>query len=243
MTDLESFDISPLRRAVMRLEEGLSRYRQDERDTQIRDGLVQRFEFTYELAHKTLRRYLVSVAASPDSYAEASFAELIRAANARGLLQSEWAQWRTYRAMRAKTSHTYDEHVALEVVAIIPLFLGESQYLLTQLQQALGLELPPIDIQPEHWQLLQTILRRYVPDYTVWAFGSRVKGHAQPYADLDLALEVDGPLPAQQRAALEEALRESSLPWPVDVLDWLTTSADFKARIEAERVMLLARKS
>jgi nucleotidyltransferase substrate binding protein (TIGR01987 family) len=243
MTDLENFNISSLRRAVTRLEQGLARYRLDERDEQIRDGLVQRFEFTYELAHKTLRRYLVSIAADATHYADAAFADLIRAGNAHNLLQSEWAQWRTYRALRAKTSHTYDEQIALEVVAIIPLFLAESQYLLDQLQRALGLEMPPINMQPDHWQLLQTILRTHVPDYTVWAFGSRVKGHAQPYADLDLALEGDTTLPMEQRASVEEALRESSLPWPVDLLDWASTSAEFKARIEAERVLLLARSS
>lgn len=45
-------DIIPLINAVARLNEGLARYRQDITDLQIRDGLIQRFEFTYELAIK-----------------------------------------------------------------------------------------------------------------------------------------------------------------------------------------------
>jgi hypothetical protein len=39
---------------------GIDRYRQDESDIQIRDGLIQRFEFAYELTHKMLKRYLES---------------------------------------------------------------------------------------------------------------------------------------------------------------------------------------
>jgi hypothetical protein len=37
--------------------------------------------------------------------------------------------------MRSKTSHTYDENVALKVVEGIPDFLKEARYLLAQLQR------------------------------------------------------------------------------------------------------------
>lgn len=37
--------------------------------------------------------------------------------------------------MRGKTSHTYDEEVAIEVVEGIPAFLDEARYLLKQLQE------------------------------------------------------------------------------------------------------------
>jgi hypothetical protein len=40
----------PLANAVDRLREGLRRYELDRTDEQIRDGLIQRFEFTYELS-------------------------------------------------------------------------------------------------------------------------------------------------------------------------------------------------
>jgi hypothetical protein len=36
--------------------------------------------------------------------------------------------------MRAKTSHTYDEDIALTVVQIIPLFIQEIQFLVLQLE-------------------------------------------------------------------------------------------------------------
>jgi hypothetical protein len=51
-------DITLLGNAVRRLREGLARSEQEPGDEQVRDGLIQRFEFTYELSHRTLRRYL-----------------------------------------------------------------------------------------------------------------------------------------------------------------------------------------
>ena len=53
--------LESLSNVIQRLEEGLGRYQADLDDLQIRDGLVQRFEFTYELTHKTLKRYLTMV--------------------------------------------------------------------------------------------------------------------------------------------------------------------------------------
>ncbi|MCR2745191.1 nucleotidyltransferase substrate binding protein [Limnobacter parvus] len=126
-------DLSSLQNAVLRLDEGIQRYRQDISDTQIRDGLIQRFEFTYELSHKMLKRFLESTSPSPAEIDALAFQDLIRTGNEQGLLLSDWTVWKKYREMRSKTSHTYDESIALQVVAEIPAFLHEAQYLLQQL--------------------------------------------------------------------------------------------------------------
>ena len=130
-----SLDLTPLVNAVQRLAEGLERYRCEIDDTQIRDGLVQRFEFTYEISHKMLKRYLESTAPTPTVFDQMAFADLIRTANEQGLLRGDWSDWKLYREMRSRTIHSYDEAVALEVVAGIPAFLAEAQYLLAQLQE------------------------------------------------------------------------------------------------------------
>lgn len=131
-------DIRSLEKAIDRLAEGLARYQRDTTDTQIRDGLIQRFEFTYELSHKMLKRYLEATSASPDQYDAMPFADLIRSGNEQGLLLSDWPGWRTYREMRSRTSHTYDEAVALAVVAGIPDFLEEAMFLRDQLRARLA---------------------------------------------------------------------------------------------------------
>ena len=130
-------DMSSFEKAIVRLEEGLARYQQNTSDAQIRDGLIQRFEFTYELSHKMLKRYLALVSPTPEAYDSMPFQALIRTGNEHGLLLGEWAVWRVYREMRSKTSHTYDENVAELVVASIPAFLAESTYLCEQLKARL----------------------------------------------------------------------------------------------------------
>lgn len=127
-------DFTPLEKAIFRLEEGLNRYLQDVSDLQIRDGLIQRFEFTYELSHKMLKRYLVAISPNPELYDGISFQDLIRTGNEYGLLQGEWSDWKQYREMRSRTSHTYDEDIAIAVVQDIPKFLSEAKYLQEKLK-------------------------------------------------------------------------------------------------------------
>ena len=123
--------------AIERLEEGLTRYRTDTSDAQIRDGLIQRFEFTYEASHKILKRYLEYTSPNPEQHARASFQDLIRSGNEMGLLLGEWEDWRSFRVMRGKTSHVYDEKITLEVVQDIPRFLKEVVYLRDRLREKL----------------------------------------------------------------------------------------------------------
>ena len=130
-----TLDLTSLTNAIHRSQEAVEIYARDPLQTLIRDGLVQRFEFTYEISHKMLKRYLEQVSPSPAQYDAMPFQDLIRSANELGLLRGDWPAWKTYRDMRSKTSHTYDEKIALEVVAGIPVFLQEARYLLDQIDQ------------------------------------------------------------------------------------------------------------
>jgi nucleotidyltransferase substrate binding protein (TIGR01987 family) len=130
-------DISALERAIGRLEEAMEAYQRDTSQTIIRDGLVQRFEFTYEISHRLLQRYLAANALPPELINGMNFADIIRAGNESGLLLGNWPRWKAFRDMRARTSHSYDEAVALDVVAGIPAFLDEARYLRDRLRQRL----------------------------------------------------------------------------------------------------------
>lgn len=127
-------DLSPLTNAIKRLDEGLARYETDTNDAQIRDGLIQRFEFTYDLAHKMIRRVLEAGAANPEAIDRMNFPGLIRTADEQGLIGSDWSQWRKWRDMRNITSHTYDEAKAVQVVQGIPAFLAEVKDVASRLQ-------------------------------------------------------------------------------------------------------------
>lgn len=128
----------PFERAIRRLEEGLARYRADTSDIQIRDGLIQRFEFTYELGHKVIKRYLEYASASPEQFDEMTFQDMIRTANEQGLLLGDWPDWRRFREMRARTSHAYNEDAAILVVDAIPRFIEEATFLRDKLRKRLA---------------------------------------------------------------------------------------------------------
>ena len=133
-----TLDITALGNGIQRLREGLARHEREPTDDQLRDGLIQRFEFTYELSHRTLKRFLKESAASPDDIEQMSFADLIRTANAQGLLRGDWPAWRAFRQMRARTSHTYNATAAEQVVAAIPGFLQEAEHLVAELRRRLA---------------------------------------------------------------------------------------------------------
>jgi nucleotidyltransferase substrate binding protein (TIGR01987 family) len=129
-----ALELASLQTAIAQLREGLARVQTVPEDSQLRDGFIQRFQRTYELSHKMLKRYLEQAAANPQAYDAADFQYLIRSANEQGLLRSDWSAWRRFRELRGKTSHTYDEAVARDVAAEIPSFMEEAAHLLGALQ-------------------------------------------------------------------------------------------------------------
>ena len=124
-----------LERLINLLQEGYARHFSTKKDLQIRDGLILRYKYLYEKSHKMLKRYLEMTAPNPDIYDSMSFSDLIRSGNEQALLRSDWTKWKVYREMRAKTSNTYDESTAIEVVSVVSDFILEAKYLLGRLQK------------------------------------------------------------------------------------------------------------
>ena len=95
-----------------------------------------------------------------------------------------------------------------------------------------------LTITEQELQIVKAILQQYVPEYSVWAFGSRVKGTAKPYSDLDLAIITDQPLSLATHADLSDAFSESDLTWKVDIVDWATTDERFRQIIRGKYEVL-----
>ncbi len=94
-------------------------------------------------------------------------------------------------------------------------------------------------IEATDLDIVQSILRAHVPEYEVWAFGSRVHGrNLKRFSDLDLVVVTDKQLDTLRLADLKEALSESDLPFKVDVLDWSVTNERFRRIIEREHVVV-----
>lgn len=134
MNQLRNFDLSSLEKAITSLDKAIHEYQKSSNEF-IRDASIQRFEYTYELAHKMLKRYLEMTEPNAEEIAQMSFPNLIRTGSERGLLLNGWDEWNAYRSARNQTSHAYDEDKAMQVCMLIPRFLEEAKYLLMQLQE------------------------------------------------------------------------------------------------------------
>jgi nucleotidyltransferase substrate binding protein (TIGR01987 family) len=134
-----SIDFSPLGSAISQLVKSLQYATSPmaQRDPglfeQLRNSAIQCFEFTYELSHKMLKRYLEETAANPEEIDLSTFQNLVRSGNEKGLLRSDWSRWKSYRQARTDSSHTYDEEKAASVYQVAPDFLIEAKHLYQQL--------------------------------------------------------------------------------------------------------------
>lgn len=98
----------------------------------LKAGVIQNFEFTYEMAWKFIKRWLEKNYDS--SYVDGiTRRELFRLAAESGLIESV-DDWMVYHRARNQTSHTYDQDVALEVYTISLKFLDVVSKLYQQLQ-------------------------------------------------------------------------------------------------------------
>ena len=97
--------------ALRRLEEAIARYQAAPNDTLYRDGLIQRFEFTFELAWKSLKEYMedqgmVLTIVSPRS--------VLKEAYAAGIIDNPDI-WNEAVDSRNLMSHIYDEETAISI--------------------------------------------------------------------------------------------------------------------------------
>jgi nucleotidyltransferase substrate binding protein (TIGR01987 family) len=127
--------LKPLKSAVASLNEVLQVRAADPQNTFLLDAAIQRFEYTYELSYKMLKRYLKMYGASTAIVDSMSFPELIRTGFEQGLLKHSWDKWQLFREARNITSHTYDLVKANKVFSVIPEFYEEAVFLLNNLEQ------------------------------------------------------------------------------------------------------------
>ena len=117
------------RNALKRLEEAAEKLAIDKENDIIRDALMQRFEFTYELAWKTTKEYLESMGIMDKNFPRA----VIQEAYIQNLIKNE-ENWLGMIKDRNMTSHLYKESLAKEIAdRILDLYIIEFNNLLASL--------------------------------------------------------------------------------------------------------------
>jgi nucleotidyltransferase substrate binding protein (TIGR01987 family) len=125
-------DLTSFEKALVSLARAIARSEQAPADEELRDAVIQRFEFTYELAWKSLKRRLEEEVAEPASVDRLSFHDLLREAAERGLVADVEA-WMEYRRQRNITAHTYDTDKARSVHRTALSFYPDARALLREL--------------------------------------------------------------------------------------------------------------
>ena len=125
---MSSLNLDPLEKAIIQLELGINRAEQNNNDELIRDGVIQRFEYTIDLAWKFLQRYL-KVDLQIDESSIRSKKDIFREA-ARLKLIDDAESWIAHYEARNSTSHEYNQEVAKAVYSQILLFLPDVKKLL-----------------------------------------------------------------------------------------------------------------
>ena len=100
-----------LSESIKRLREAIVDYKKATKDTLYRDGLIQRFEFTFELAWKTTAECLRDQGVLFEIFSPKS---VYRSAYNAGYINDE-SVWLNMLEDRNKTSHIYDESIATEI--------------------------------------------------------------------------------------------------------------------------------
>jgi nucleotidyltransferase substrate binding protein (TIGR01987 family) len=128
---MKALVLDPLDDALAQLASGLQKTEAEPDNELLRDGVIQRFEYSHELAIKFIRRALETIYG--DEVDSMAYNDLLRTAAERGLIQDVEA-WFDYRLARNKTSHTYDAKVAGEVFRSAAPFLKDARFLLDRLE-------------------------------------------------------------------------------------------------------------
>lgn len=136
-----TLDLSSLRDAVQSLEDSLEvvsasdwfAAQSEKVQNTLVAGVIQNFEFVYELCIKMIRRQLELEAASPNEVDTLNFRNLLRAAGEKGMVDDVSA-WFTYRELRNITSHTYDHEKAKQVWQRTLVFIDDARLLLQRLE-------------------------------------------------------------------------------------------------------------
>ena len=126
-------ELTSLQKAIDSLGDSLHWYEKTDNIPEdiLRDSVIQRFEYTYELSWKMMKRWLEINLGS--TYVDGiSRKELFRYANEHHLI-TDPAKWFSYHEARNQTSHIYNESMAKDVFKVIGSFLNDAELLYKQL--------------------------------------------------------------------------------------------------------------
>jgi nucleotidyltransferase substrate binding protein (TIGR01987 family) len=226
-----NINIEVLKKAHARLKE----FMKNSKSEQEQAGIIQAFEYCYELSWKIMKKVLhnegLEVSTPKQVFREAGSAKIIE----------DVELWIEFANKRNLTVHTYNEIILKKVMKIVPEFeeeVGKLIKIIEKISSSIvsrrtgNVPKKEIKLNTKDFEILKEILSKY--PYRFYVYGSRVWGDARKYSDLDIYCKEkmrDGDL-----MNLKFDLEDSDIAIKVDVLDPSVCSKEFREIVERDLV-------
>lgn len=93
------------------------------------------------------------------------------------------------------------------------------------------------DLEDKYIIFLKEVISKYLDNFDLYLYGSRAKGCARKYSDIDIALSSEQLTP-EIKSKIEFELEDSTLPYKVDLIDLNDITDKFKNLIKETMLKL-----
>lgn len=94
-----------------------------------------------------------------------------------------------------------------------------------------------VDLDEKYINFIKSVIDKYLNDYELFLFGSRAKGNARKYSDVDIAISAND-FSEEIKNKITFELENSTLPYKVDIADLNNISKTFKNSIKSSMIKL-----
>ena len=91
-----------------------------------------------------------------------------------------------------------------------------------------------LDLEERYKDFIITSITNIIPNAEIFIYGSRVKGKALKYSDVDIAIKCCEEVPFDTMLKLKAFFHDSTFPYMVDIIDLNNISENFKTRIQSD---------
>ena len=134
----DTLDLTNIKNAIITLEEAINYYNTDVEQpikNMYADSCIQRFEYTYELSWKIMKKYLKQFFNKSEQ--ELTMKNIFRYIQGYGLIK-DWTKWVEYNEAGNNTFHEYNFNKAQFVLTVLQTFLEDVKYFVTCLEQTIN---------------------------------------------------------------------------------------------------------
>jgi len=130
-------DISNLESALQTLKTSMVKLEQNKTCDfvdMLEDSCIKRFEYTLEIARKSMKRVLKSIYGKSED--ELTVNNIFRLMQGYGFVQN-WENWRKYYEKRNNTAHEYNLEKSRKLLEIIPEFIIDTEFFINKFDEKL----------------------------------------------------------------------------------------------------------